>query len=235
MRSLLPRLPWVGIVLLGALAAAQASEPPSDRPDLRITSPRGGQTRQRVVAIEGVVRGVEGSRLTLVLNGVALSIPHEGGRFGTSQVLAPGPNQIRVSARTADGRVLSDDVAVHASVPAKDLRITLTWDTDRTDVDLWVTGPDGEKVFYSHKQGAAGGTLDVDVTTGFGPETFTQARAVPGTYTVQAHYYGSGPPTRIEVVVIRGEGTVEEERHVYRGVLMGKDDVVTVGTYRIER
>ncbi len=47
-------------------------------------------------------------------------------------------------------------------------------------MDLWVTGPDGEKVFYSNQRGKAGGTLDVDVTDGYGPETYTQARLQPG-------------------------------------------------------
>ena len=34
-----------------------------------------------------------------------------------------------------------------------DVKVYLTWDTDRSDVDLWVLNPGGEKIFYSHKQG----------------------------------------------------------------------------------
>ena len=85
--------------------------------------------------------------------------------------------------------------------------MTMTWDTDGTDVDLWVTGPDAEKILYSHRQGAAGGTLDTDVTTGFGPETYTQARLQRGTYRIQAHAYGIARPTRVEVTTVRFEGT----------------------------
>lgn len=215
-------------LLLAASGVGAAAGDPAPAPVVRLVSPAGGQTRERVVTIQGTVEHVEADRLTLLLNGVALSVPREGNAFTAQQVLAPGPNTIRVVA-DEHGVVAEDAVTVYAIVPPKDLRITLTWDTPGTDVDLWVTGPDGEKIYYEHKQGRAGGTLDTDVTTGYGPETYTQARAEPGTYRVQAHYYGGVPPTRVCVTVIRGEGTPREERAVFRGVLLAKDDVVEVG------
>ena len=219
--------------LIACLASMPASAPARDAapaavPKIRITSPRGGQTRDRVVSITGEVAGVKSDRLTLVLNGVPLSIPRDGNKFATQQVLAPGWNAIRVRGGS-DLRPVEDQVAVFAKVPRKDLRITLTWDTAGTDVDLWVTGPDGEKVNYQHKQGKAGGTLDVDVTNGRGPETYTQARLMSGTYRIQAHYYGNGPPTKVEVTVIEGEGTVDERRKTFQGILLRKDDVLEVG------
>lgn len=215
--------------LTGAPASAPARDAaPAASPKIRITSPRGGQTRERIVAIEGEVTGVTAKRLTLVLNGVPLSIPREGNKFSTRQVLAPGWNAIRVRGGS-EQRPVEDQVAVFAKVPRKDLRITLTWDTASTDVDLWITGPDGEKVNYQNKQGKAGGTLDVDVTSGRGPETYTQARLVRGTYRIQAHYYGEGPPTKVEVTVIEGEGTVDERRRTFQGILLRKDDVLEVG------
>ena len=221
-------------LVLAATSGPVAAEKPVRQPVVTITSPRGGQTRSRVIAIKGTLQGVQAERLTLVLNGVPLSIPRSTDAFETQQVLAPGPNTIRVIAEE-EGAVAADQVTVHALVPPKDLRVTLTWDTPGTDVDLWVTGPDGEKVYYQHKQGAAGGTLDTDVTTGYGPETYTQARATVGTYRVQAHYYGGAPPTRVTLTVIRGEGTPREERRVFRGVLLKKDDVVEVGELVIDR
>ena len=226
------RTTWLALALFGlalpAMPAPVAAEPPAA--SLRITAPRGGQTRQRVVKITGTLAHVTAKRLTLVLNGVPLSIPRDGDGFSTEQVLAPGPNTIRVLAEEASG-VVADQVTVHAIVPPKDLRVTLTWDTPGTDVDLWVTGPDGEKVYYQQKQGKAGGTLDTDVTSGFGPETYTQARTEPGTYRVEAHYYSGAPPTRVTVTVIRGEGTAREERQDFHGVLLRKDDVVQVAEF----
>lgn len=229
----------LALVLLASCLVASvlpnvAAEEAAGTPSLAITSPRGGQTRTRVIKIAGTLANVRSERLTLVLNGVPLSIPRSGDAFETEQVLAPGPNTIRVLAEEAGGTA-SDQVTVHALVPPKDLRITLTWDTPGTDVDLWVTGPDGEKIYYQHKQGAAGGTLDTDVTTGFGPETYTQARAAVGTWRVQAHYYGGAPPTRVTVTVVRGEGTAEEERRAFRDVLLKKDDVSEVAEFVIAR
>jgi uncharacterized protein YfaP (DUF2135 family) len=213
-----------------ALHAKEAPAPLA----VSILSPRGGQTRERVVTIRGTVSGFTGERVTLVLNGVAMSVPRSGDGFSSPQVLAPGSNAIRAVVEEG-GRTASDDVAVFARVPAKDLRVTLTWDTPATDVDLWVTGPDGEKVFYQQRQGKQGGTLDTDVTTGFGPETFTQARATPGTYRVQAHYYGGAAPTRVRVTVVRGEGTPQEERTELGGVLLRPQEVLEVGEFVVAR
>jgi uncharacterized protein YfaP (DUF2135 family) len=226
--------------LLGAVLLAIAPPALSDRApaEVRILSPRGGQTKERVVSIRGSTFRVAGERLTLVLNGVPLSIPRQGDAFETTQVLSPGLNVIRVVG-PADGargapKFVEDEVALFASVPPKDLRVTLTWDTP-TDVDLWVTGPDGEKVFYQHRNGAQGGTLDIDVTTGYGPETYTQARAARGTYRVQAHYYGGVPPTRVVVTVVREEGTPREERQVFRGVLLKQGEVLEAGEFHVGR
>lgn len=214
------------VLAFGAnLSPAPADDQGATPPFVRITGPRGGQTKERVVEVTGEVHGVTGKRLTLVMGGVPLSIPHDGGKFTTRQVLAPGWNSIRVIGTVGTGRV-SDERAVYARVPRKDLRITMTWDTPNTDLDLWITGPDGEKVFYSHKQGKAGGVLDVDVTDGYGPETYTQARVQPGTYRVQAHYYSGNVPTRVELTVIRGEGTPTETRTTHRAILLKGKDLV---------
>jgi uncharacterized protein YfaP (DUF2135 family) len=222
------------LALLALVAASVAASADGAPPTIRILTPRGGQTNERVVKVSGRVAGVTGSRVTIVWNGVPLSVPRENDAFETTQVLAPGLNTIRAVAEEG-GAVAEDRVAVFARVPAKDLRVTLTWDTPSTDVDLWVTGPDGEKVFYSNRQGKQGGTLDTDVTTGFGPETYTQARLVPGTYRVQTHYYSGGAPTRVAVTVVRREGTPEEERQEFHGVLLQKDEVLEVGEFVVSR
>ena len=52
-------------------------------------------------------------------------------------------------------------------------------------MDLWVIDPTGEKCFYANRSIKSGGNLDVDVTTGYGPETFSMAKALPGGYSVQ--------------------------------------------------
>ena len=72
-----------------------------------------------------------------------------------------------------------------------DLRIVLAWDTDLTDMDLHVKEPSGEECFYSHNRTAVGGHLSHDCTRGYGPEEYFLHKAMPGTYTVSAQFYGS--------------------------------------------
>ena len=113
-----------------------------------------------------------------------------------------------------------------------DIKIYLTWDTDRSDVDLWVTNPSGEKVFYEHKTGSFGDALYDDITTGYGPESYTAPHARPGTYLVQVNYYGVGrgnlSEARGEVVVVLDEGKPTETRHVLPYRLFEAKDTVTV-------
>lgn len=71
-----------------------------------------------------------------------------------------------------------------------DLRVVLTWDADNTDIDLWVIDPIGEAVYYAQPRSKSGGHVSRDFTQGYGPEVFTIARPLPGTYRVQAHYFG---------------------------------------------
>ncbi len=99
-----------------------------------------------------------------------------------------------------------------------DIKIYLSWDTDRSDVDLWVITPKGEKIYYGHKRGRHGGALFGDVTTGYGPESFTAKHALSGAYQIKVHYYSTSrrrfTEARGEVVVILHEGTAREKRHI---------------------
>jgi predicted negative regulator of RcsB-dependent stress response len=113
-----------------------------------------------------------------------------------------------------------------------DVHVYLTWDTDRTDVDLWVITPSGEKVFYSNKKGKSGEALYDDVTTGYGPESFTAKNAQPGEYKVVVDYFsarrGPFPEARGEVVVVTDEGKPTEKRQVLPYRLYAEKQNVTV-------
>jgi Ca-activated chloride channel homolog len=71
------------------------------------------------------------------------------------------------------------------------LRVVLGWNANDVDIDLWVRDPAGEWAYYSQKQTSTGGQMSEDFTQGYGPETFTIARPLPGTYTVYAHYFAN--------------------------------------------
>ena len=118
-----------------------------------------------------------------------------------------------------------------------DIKIYLTWDTDRSDVDLWVVNPAGQKVFYSRKLGKFGGALFDDVTSGYGPESFSAREATRGTYLVQVNFYSTSrrafSEARGEVVVILNEGTAREKRHVLPYRLFSPKQTVSVARIRV--
>ena len=98
--------------------------------------------------------------------------------------------------------------------------MTISWNTDATDVDLWVIEPDGTKCFYQHKRTKSGGELSQDQTQGYGPERYQIAKAPAGEFVVLVHYFGANPnllggETHVNVVVTRYAGTPQEtvERH----------------------
>lgn len=113
-----------------------------------------------------------------------------------------------------------------------DVKVYLSWDTDRTDVDLWVLTPSKEKVFYGHKTGKHGEALFDDVTSGYGPESFTAKDAAPGEYLVQVNYFsgrrGPFPEARGEVVVVLDEGRATERKVVLPYRLFAEKQTVTV-------
>jgi uncharacterized protein YfaP (DUF2135 family) len=115
-----------------------------------------------------------------------------------------------------------------------DLRIVLTWDTDQTDMDLWVVEPTGEKCFYSHALTSIGGRLSQDFTGGYGPEEYAVRRARPGRYGVKANYYGSreqglAGPTTVQATIITHFGRPQEERRSLTLRLEEAREVVDVG------
>jgi Flp pilus assembly protein TadD len=119
-----------------------------------------------------------------------------------------------------------------------DIKVYLSWDTDRTDVDLHVVNPAKEDVNYQHRTGRFGEALFDDVTSGYGPESFTAQNAVPGTYEVKVNYYGTSRQTfteaRGEVVVITSEGTANERRQVLPYRLFKRGQTVTVARIEVK-
>ena len=107
------------------LDTAPTDEAPAPVPlAVRIVSPRGGQTSERVVTIQGTVAGFAGERLTLVLNGdtyldidyramIALHNRHAPQVVGTL-ALVEIPNSARFGEvmLAEDGRIVAFDEKV---------------------------------------------------------------------------------------------------------------------------
>jgi len=115
-----------------------------------------------------------------------------------------------------------------------DLRVSLAWDTDMTDVDLHLLEPTEEHAFYGHRETRMGGLVSHDVTQGYGPEEYLVRRALPGAYAVKVHYYGSGAqtlvgPATLIATVYTNWGRADERREVLTLRLDGPRDLESVG------
>ena len=117
------------------------------------------------------------------------------------------------------------------------LRVVLSWDSDNTDLDLHVLSPDGQHVFYGHRVASHGGALDVDVTTGFGPEIFAHPSPPPGAWHVYVNYYGAGDRrdviTTAQVAIIEHEGTLREKQQTFRVPLRKPGELTQVRSFLV--
>ncbi len=119
------------------------------------------------------------------------------------------------------------------------LRVVLTWDADNTDIDLWVTDPNGETCVYSNPLTYQGGKMSRDFTQGYGPETFSLKNAKPGTYKVEANYYGNrqgiiSGSTTLQLNLQTHFGTPEKEEQTVTLRLKEQKEVVFVGAFDVE-
>lgn len=199
---------------------------------LAITEPASDETAERVVDVGGTVGEPSVVAGTLRLNNSPQPIAVAGGAFAAKVVLSSGPNVVRVSVDGDDGRRGCAERTITSTTPKTTLSATLTWNLPRTDVDLYVTQPDGETSWFSDKSTSIGGLLDVDNTSGFGPENYFLSSAdgdtvLPGGYQIRVHYYRDADqeddePARVvgwRVVVLLNEGTPAERRQIFTGTL----------------
>ncbi|KAL0490963.1 YfaP [Acrasis kona] len=74
-----------------------------------------------------------------------------------------------------------------------DLRISMAWDTNDTDVDLHVTEDviGGQSASYSNRNTIIGGHVSRDFRHGYGPEEYMLKVAPQGLYKVMVNYYAN--------------------------------------------
>ncbi|WP_407944807.1 YfaP family protein [Paraburkholderia acidicola] len=196
-------------------------------PAVAVTTPEGqskfamiaGQIRATPKRTNGggsaAKNGKKTSVATMIVNGTVLPQRiEEDGSFSRPWAFAGGSNSVEL--RTADGtskRIQFYDAYSNKTRPR--LRIVLAWDTDGTDLDLHVVSPDGVHTFYGDRVAPNGGALDVDVTTGFGPEIYSTPAPLHGTYLVYVNYYGQGESgadmTVAQITIITDENTPNEK------------------------
>jgi tetratricopeptide (TPR) repeat protein len=116
-----------------------------------------------------------------------------------------------------------------------DLRIILDWNSLETDIDLWITEPDGEKCSYKNRETPGGGYITSDFTNGYGPEVYMVRKAFAGKYQIAVDFYDerqqkiSGPVT-LQVTIVKYFGTAKEERQEFTVQLENEEeDMLQVG------
>jgi hypothetical protein len=182
-------------------------------------------TSDRAVIIEGTVLGGLAQDPCCVVNSLNLYMSGKrygasvnnragggDGRFSVTVPVDEGENELVILAahipRFSDWAGFHRDV-IESTASNASMIVTLVWDQDRSDVDLYVKEPDrdgktGDTVYYSHRRGESDANpfLDLDNTSGAGTEHYFARRdsvtlysdgsAGPdlyGKYTVRAHYY----------------------------------------------
>ncbi len=177
------------------------SQPGSPMPVITISQPTDGATfNDNVITISGSIQlraangtlsPFTGNNAIFTLNGVDQDIAVSNGSFTESASIASGQNTISLRANSPNGDTGVSDVAtITGEFVAPDIEVTLTWNT-AADLDLHVWNPNGEHAYYSNTS-IADGSLDIDDTNGFGPETFTVPTALAGSYIVKVNSFSLG-------------------------------------------
>lgn len=119
-----------------------------------------------------------------------------------------------------------------------DLRVILTWDADNSDMDLWVTDPNGEKCFYGNKLSYQGGRMSDDFTGGYGPEEFSLRKAKPGKYKIEANFFGNrqqvvAGATTLQLDLTTAFGTQKAKQQSVTLRLKDASETVFVGEFEV--
>jgi hypothetical protein len=173
--------------------------------------------------------------LDMLYEGMTKSYSNEMNRIynGIEEIFLTEINRI-IALHKKELNIKAIDKGLIAAMPA-DIRVVMNWNKNNSDIDLWVTDPNMEKCYYSHKQSAIGGRMSNDFTQGFGPEQFMLKTGVKGTYRIQVNYYSDAQvtiagPTTIMAEIYTHYGTANEEKKIITLQMQkGKQGEVFVG------
>jgi uncharacterized protein YfaP (DUF2135 family) len=173
---------------------------------------------------------------TLIVNGTAMPMRiDESGSFSRPYAFGRGSNSVEVR---APGNSMRQRVQFYDTATTKKqarLRVVLSWDSDGTDLDLHVVTPGGEHAWYGQRVIAGGAALDVDVTTGYGPEIFSSPAPEKGLYQVFVNFYGSGygvqDLTTAQIAIIGNENTPDEKRQIFQAPMRRAGDLTLISSF----
>jgi hypothetical protein len=155
------------------------------------------------------------------------------GRFGDVKGIALNEMNAIISAHPGLVNTSDIDGRLIYAMPV-DVRIVVGWNTDNSDIDLWVTDPKKEKCFYQNQETRIGGHLSADVTQGYGPEEFLLKKALNGNYTVDVNLYGDhrqtlGGPIAIKADLFTDFGKPTQKRSSINLRVTSNKEVINLG------
>jgi len=119
------------------------------------------------------------------------------------------------------------------------LVVYLTWNTNRSDIDLHVVDPTETRCFHGFRKTRIGGRLRGDVTTGYGPEMFSLWKPIPGKYLIELDTFATNDQRTTEridalVTIYTNWATPEETVRTISVPLKSTRGCPTVATIRID-
>jgi hypothetical protein len=196
-RAVDPLLEVVANPALPASTEGAAGEPVAQPPSVLVRT----KTHTVVPGIPIKFKVADGSPGTIVPTDPAtVTTGATGVASATSWTLGFGANTATATAVSPVPAITFDPAAVTFNATGTgEVSIVLTWGEDPSDLDGHLTGPipGGETrfhVYYAHKGSLTASPFaaqDQDVTTSYGPETFTIAQQFSGVYRFSVHDYSN--------------------------------------------
>lgn len=121
-----------------------------------------------------------------------------------------------------------------------DVQVTLIWDSIN-DLDLWVTDPAGETIYYQHKNSASQGELDVDANPSCDNPTtspveniyWPTGEAPNGVYSIAVQYFEVCQSEARTPFTVRLK--VNGNTQTFDGVALEQDELIEITTFEMQR
>jgi len=195
------------------------------------------QGQAETAQIRGRIAGADKSKpAKLIVNGVAMPIQlQEDGRFARPYSFGTGSNSVEVRSPDGKSRARTQFYDGYSGKTKSRLRVVLSWDSPGTDVDLHVVTPNGGHSWYGNRILPDGSGLDVDVTTGYGPEIYSSPAPAKGNYHVYVNYYGGSSEQQVITVatvsIITNENTPSEKQQTFLVPLRAAGELTLVKSF----
>lgn len=175
----------------------------------------------------------------LIVNGVPMPLRiDDAGGFSRPYSFGSGSNSVEVVSPDGSQRARTNFYDSNKDKLQPKLRIVLSWNTNDTDLDLHVISPDGLHTYYGNRVCNNGGTLDVDVTSGYGPEIYANPTPESGRYLVYVNYYGGYNDkkniiTVAQISIITDENTLHEKQQLFTTPLLRSGELTLVADFTL--